>query len=237
LEESRKEELLRLLRDWQVENADITLLDQALTHPSYAFENQGLGIVHNQRLEFLGDAVLGVIAAEYLYHTFPACSEGELTKIRANAVCEANLAETARKMDLGRYLHLGRGEEQSGGWDRPSILADALEAVIGAIYLTAGWPSVRALVLKHLGESMNQAPKGYLGDYKTALQEAVQRVGSVGVSYNIIKESGPDHNKRFIAGVYYHGKLLGKGEGRNKKEAEQRAARAALEKIEPELEH
>jgi len=109
LEESRKEELLRLLQDWQVESADITLLDQALTHPSYAFENQGLGIVHNQRLEFLGDAVLGVIAAEYLYQTFPACSEGELTKTRANAVCEANLAETARIMDLGRYLHLGRG--------------------------------------------------------------------------------------------------------------------------------
>ncbi len=237
MDESRKEELLRLLQDWQVESTDITLLDQALTHPSYAFENQGLGIVHNQRLEFLGDAVLGVIAAEYLYQTFPACSEGELTKIRANAVCEASLAETARKMDLGRYLHLGRGEELSGGRERPSILADALEAVIGATYLTAGWPSVRALVLTHLGESMNRAPQGCLGDYKTALQEAVQRAGSAGVTYNIIKESGPDHNKRFIAGVFYQGRLLGKGEGRNKKEAEQRAAQVALEKMELELEN
>lgn len=235
MEESRKIELWQLLQNWQVEYADTVLLDRALTHPSYAFENQGPGsldvAVHNQRLEFLGDAVLGVIAAEYLYQTFPTGSEGELTKIRANAVCEASLAETARKMDLGRYLRLGRGEELSGGRDRPSILADALEAVIGAVYLTGGWPAARSLVLKHLGDSMDQAPKGCFGDYKTTLQETVQQAGTVGVTYNIIQESGPDHNKRFIAGVFYYGKLLGKGQGRSKKEAEQQAARAALEKI------
>lgn len=231
MEESRIDQLLGLLRDWNVEKADIEILDQALTHPSFAFENQGQGVEHNQRLEFLGDAVLGVIAAEYLYQSFPACSEGELTKIRANAVCEASLAETALKMNLGPYLHLGRGEELSGGRERPSILADALEAVIGAVYLSVGWQSARALVLKYLSESMNQTNQGYLGDYKTALQEAVQRGGAEGVTYSIMKEYGPDHNKRFIAGVFYQGQLLGKGEGRNKKEAEQRAARTAIEKI------
>jgi ribonuclease-3 len=230
--EKRLAQLLDLLKDWNMLEVDVAILEQALTHPSYAFENQGQGVEHNQRLEFLGDAVLGVISAEYLYQAFPTCSEGELTKIRANAVCEVSLAETARKMDLGQYLKLGKGEELSGGRERSSILADALEAVIGAVYLSLGWPAARCLVLKYLSDSMNQNNKGYLGDYKTALQEVVQRGGAEGVTYSIMKEFGPDHNKRFIAGVFYQGRLLGQGEGRNKKEAEQRAAKTAIEKNE-----
>ncbi|NLK52818.1 MAG: ribonuclease III [Syntrophomonadaceae bacterium] len=230
MDEQYKCELQILLKSWDLERLDLELLEQALTHPSYAFENQAQKVQHNQRLEFLGDAVLGMVAAEYLYRIFPSRSEGDLTRIRASAVCEATLAEIAQQMNLGPYLRLGRGEEMSGGRKKSSILADALEAVIGAVYLSGGWEAASQLVLRYLKDILNSAPNGYLVDYKTALQETVQRHKSEGVTYRILREFGPDHNKRFVAGVFYRGKILGQGQGRTKKEAEQQAARSAMQK-------
>ena len=235
MDKNRLAELKKMSETWQLQEINLELLNRALIHPSYAFENQGRTIEHNQRLEFLGDAVLGLIAAEYLYQSFPDLSEGDLTKIRASAVCESTLAAVARLIGLGDYLCLGKGEELSGGRERPSILADALEAVIGAIYLSGGFEPVRSFILRYLKDSLSQPPGGHLGDYKTTLQETVQQRGSESVSYKIMQEFGPDHNKRFIAGVFYRGRLLGQGEGRTKKEAEQQAARIALEKTQWDL--
>ncbi|HWJ02548.1 MAG TPA: ribonuclease III [Verrucomicrobiae bacterium] len=202
-------------------------LHLALTHPSYAFENPTKAQEHNQRLEFLGDAILDFIVGEYLYHRFTGKSEGELTKMRAAVVNEHTLARRALSFSLGNYLLLGKGEEQSGGRGRPSILADALEAVIGAVYLDRGLEETQEFVIGQLRAEIDEVAHGNYGDYKTALQEKVQkREGQV--NYQILAESGPDHNKRFVAGVFLGGQLLAQGEGRTKKEAEQAAAQLAL---------
>jgi len=198
------------------------LLLMALTHPSYAQEKKS--IHNNQRLEFLGDAVLNLIVAEYLYGRYEGKAEGELTKIRAKVVCEKSLLHFARKLQLGDYLFLGKGEEMSGGRTRRSILADTVEAVIGAIYLDCGFVEVKNFVLKHMEGFIIKTAKGDYQDYKSRLQEIVQGVSKENVNYAIIKESGPAHFKTFVAGVYHKGILLATGEGRSKKEAEQQAA-------------
>ncbi|MEW6661265.1 MAG: ribonuclease III [Bacillota bacterium] len=206
-------------------------INTSLTHPTYAFENRHLGWEHNQRLEFLGDAVLGLVVGEYLFHHFPELPEGELTKMRAMVVCEASLARMARILGLGPLLLLGRGEEMNGGRERPSILADAFEALTGAVFLEAGYQAARRNVLKTLMEDLQSLTPGDYHDFKTMLQEYVQKETETNVTYAILHETGPDHDKRFVAGVSLKGRLLAEGFGRSKKEAEQEAARNALEKL------
>ncbi|MGI6066199.1 MAG: ribonuclease III [Bacillota bacterium] len=228
----REEELRQLAQEWDLHLKDFVGFNQALTHPTYVFENKNKGLVHNQRLEFLGDAVLGLAVGEYLYSSYPQRPEGELTKMRAAVVCEAALAERARSLGLGKYLLLGRGEELSGGRNRTSILADVFEAVIGAVYLDAGWDVVKEFILKQLVDVIKNVDTDSYGDYKTMLQELVQKYGEESVSYLILKESGPDHHKKFVAGVTYRDRLLAHGSGYSKKEAEQKAAQTALRNLE-----
>lgn len=201
------------------------LLTHALTHSSYANEHRGL--TSNERLEFLGDSVLGMVTAEYLYQTHPDMPEGELTRTRAALVCEASLHQVAMVLHLGDYLLLGRGESTSGGRTRPSILADATEAVLAAVYLDGGMdavkPIIRSLVLNR--EKKNASER----DYKTALQELVQKYPGNSVSYQLVEESGPDHDRSFVTQVSVNQQPVGRGHGRTKKEAEQKAAQAALE--------
>jgi ribonuclease-3 len=206
---------------------DPELLLTALTHPSYLAEHPQANN-HNQRLEYLGDAVLGLVVADYFYQRFPEEPEGQLTRMRAAVVCEPTLARMARQLDLGSYLRLGHGEELSGGRQRASVLADALEALTGAVFLDQGWQQARRFLLLLLGEEMLTIARGSGRDYKTALQEVVQQRGGDTLAYCIIDEAGPDHDKHFTAGVLWNGEMLGKGRGKSKKEAEQQAAKNAL---------
>ncbi|MGB9887546.1 MAG: ribonuclease III [Moorellales bacterium] len=231
IEEARYRQLAELARLCGVEAADPKLLNVALTHPTYVFENRQVAEEHNQRLEFLGDAVLGMLLAEYLYLVYPDKPEGELSKMRAAVACEATLARKAKELGLGRFLLLGRGEEISGGRERPSTLADAFEAVVAAIYLACGLAAARRFVWDQLSPELESTP---YKDFKTELQELVQRRGE-SVIYRVLQEMGPDHNKRFQAGVFLKEKLLATGWGRSKKEAEQQAARGALERLRQEF--
>lgn len=206
---------------------DEGLLRTALTHSSYANENRG---VCNERLEFLGDAVLNMLTATYLYAAYPELPEGELTKLRAAVVCEASLYTVACAIDLGKYLLLGRGEEASGGRGRVSILADATEALIAAIYLDGGTDAARSFIIPRLEGNIRTAFEGrFLKDYKTSLQEIVQKNREETISYELTGESGPDHDKRFEVTIYLNSNPVAVGEGRSKKEAEQHAARQVLE--------
>jgi len=230
VDEPRRKKLNELTSRLHLQTCSGNNLDIALTHPSYSFENPNKANEHNQRLEFLGDAILDFIVGEFLYHSFPGKPEGELTKMRAAVVNEHTLAKRARSFGLGEYLLLGKGEELSGGRERPSILADALESVIGAVYLDQGLAPTQEFVISQLGPDIEEVAHGNYGDYKTLLQEKVQKKeGQVG--YNILAESGPDHDKRFVAGVFLNGKMLAQGEGRTKKEAEQAAAQIALSQL------
>lgn len=207
------------------------LLNEALTHRTYTAEHPHEGLRDNQRLEFLGDAVLGMIVADYLFSRFPEKAEGDLTRMRAAVVCEAALARLALKLDLGKYLLLGKGEDLSGGRYRASTLSDAVEAIIGAVFLDQGLAKVKEMVLSLLREEIEEvAQKGHR-DFKTALQELVHRLYEDVVTYDVIQESGPDHNKRYEMGVIIKGVLVATGQGRSKKEAEQQAAEKALSKL------
>lgn len=206
-----------------------SLLRQALTHSSFTYESRQNGIKNNQRLEFLGDAVLELVVSDYLYRSKPDWDEGELTKLRASIVCEPSLARVATALGLGLCLNMGKGEEKSGGRERPSILADALEALLGAIYIDQGLESAAEVAFAFLKPVIDDVLEGRLErDYKTELQEMVQQRGGETVQYVILKEDGPDHNKTFTAGVLYRGRMVGKGNGRSKKDAEQQAAKSAL---------
>ena len=204
------------------------LLQGALTHSSYANENKNNGAVSNERLEFLGDSVLGMTVASLIYLGNPDMAEGGMTRLRAELVCEKSLNELSIAFGLNEYLLLGRGEEKGGGRSRPSILADAVEAVLAAIYLDGGFEPVRRIVSKHL---MPQAERlqheNY--DYKTGLQELIQEKTGRTLSYHVTDESGPDHMKLFTVEVRLNGKTIGSGTGRSKKEAEQSSARVVLE--------
>lgn len=202
------------------------LLDNALTHSSYANEHRDEGLSSNERLEFLGDSVLGMVVADHLYREHPNMPEGELTRTRAAMVCEGSLVEVARMLELGRYLRLGKGEDAGGGRERPSILADATEAVLAAIYLDGGIAQVRRTIRTLiLG---NEEELSASRDYKTALQELVQKESGRKLTYRLVGEEGPDHAKRFSVEVLLDGIPLGAGEGRTKKAAEQNAAKAAI---------
>lgn len=189
------------------------------------------GTPSNERLEFLGDAVLGLVVTDHIFRTYPDLPEGELAKVRATVVSAAALAEVAAELELGQALSLGKGEAQSGGREKPSILADALEAVIGATYLDGGWPAASDLVMGLLGDRITEAARGPGGqDYKTRLQELAARRFDGLPSYEVDDE-GPDHAKRFVARVVVGGHQRGRGEGRSKKQAEQAAARGAWEEL------
>lgn len=228
---SKVQELKVILEDLGISLENTDLLLQALTHPTYVFEHKKQKMCHNQRLEFLGDAVLGLVIGEYLYQQFPQKPEGDLTKMRAAVVCENSLAERGKALRLGTFLFLGRGEEKSGGRERNSVLADAFEAVVGAIYLECGLEAAKKFLIGQLGQRVECLNFNDFGDYKTMLQELVQKYDDEGVSYTILHESGPDHQKLFLAGVKYREWILAQGQGHNKKEAEQKAAQAALKTI------
>ncbi len=205
------------------------LLKNALTHSSYANENRTRKIIFNERLEFLGDSVLSLVVSRYIYENFPKLPEGKLTKMRAAVVCERSLWECASNIELGKYIILGHGEEVSGGRTRMSILSDAFEALIAAIYLDSSLETAREWILGQLYETIVDASRGKMfKDYKTDFQEQMQKRGEVTIKYDVVSESGPDHNKSFVVNLYANGKLMGNGEGASKKKAEQNAAQNAL---------
>lgn len=206
---------------------NISYLKTALTHSSYA--NERKGITCNERQEFLGDSVLSIIVSDYIFKHCPELPEGELTKLRASLVCEKTLASYARSIDLGSHLLLSRGESKSGGRNRPSILADAFESVIAAIYLDGGMENARKFVLNFVVKDIKNHKTKRFNDYKTRLQEIVQKNPEEKISYVLTGESGPDHDKHFTVEVHLNSNVVGKGGGRSKKEAEQQAAREALE--------
>lgn len=211
---------------------NITLLQNALTHSSYANERWRDPLASNERLEFLGDSILGMVVAEHLYKTFPNRPEGELTRIRADMVCERSLAEIAGRLSLGQHLMLGHGEEQGGGRTRASILADAVESIIAAAFLDGGMDASRGIISRFLltelpGKKPNNA------DYKTMLQELVQQKKNQTISYRLTGETGPDHNKQFTVELLLNGQPVGNGIGTSKKRAEQDAAKNAIEKLFP----
>lgn len=207
------------------------LLCNALTHSSFSNEGKAAKGYDNERLEFLGDAIFDAIISEYLYNRLNKVEEGRLTKIRATIVCESALAQCGRQLSLGSFLNLGRGEENSGGRKRNSILADAMEAVIAAIYLDGGWEKAREFVLENFAQIIEEALSGKrYTDYKTDIQERLQAHGDAEITYVIDREEGPDHDKTFYVNLVFNGKVIGSGSGRSKKEAEQKAAKEALEK-------
>jgi ribonuclease-3 len=211
--------------------SDKDLLCNALTHSSLIKEN-GEGKKSNERLEFLGDAFFDAIIGEELYKIFPQKEEGFLSRIRATLVCEKSLAKEARKLSLGEFLLLGRGEERNGGRDRESILADAMEAVMGAIYLDGGFEVLKKVVLQIFNDAIEDAKCGkyVITDYKTTLQEKLQSRGVTDIRYELINETGPDHNKTFCVQLKVNGVPETQGIGKSKKQAEQQAAEAMLEK-------
>ncbi len=202
-------------------------LDNALTHSSYA--NERTGMHSNERLEFLGDAVLGFCSAKSICRLYPDMPEGEMTRLRAELVCEASLYSVAKSLDLGAYIRLGKNEECNGGRERVSILADAVEAVIAAIYLDGGLAPAEAFIEDRILNDLESGRRPARTDYKTQLQELLQQKGGAAPVYSITGESGPDHNKTFMARVALHDGAWANGTGKSKKEAEQAAARAALE--------
>ena len=202
-------------------------LMEALTHSSFANERQHKGAKSNERLEFLGDAVLSIISAEFLFAHFPDLPEGELTKLRASLVCTDSLSAFARQIDLGDYLFLGKGEVNVGGANRPSILENAFEALIAAIYLDGGIDVAREFVLGFLTPALENHQQAYV-DYKTTLQEIVQQNPGEVLGYTLVDEYGPDHNKTFVAEVHLNSNVIGRGEGKSKRSAEQAAAKEAL---------
>ena len=212
---------------------NLSLLQNALAHSSYANERWHNGLLSNERLEFLGDSILGMLVAEYLYRRFPDRPEGELTRMRADMVCETTLAAVANSIHLGDHLLLGHGEEQGGGRQRESILADAVESVIAACFLDGGMEAARGFVEKFI---LVKVPVTQLHnvDYKTKLQELIQQKKNQNLTYTLTGESGPDHDKQFAVQVCLNGAVVGSGTGRSKKRAEQDAARDAIAQLFPE---
>ncbi len=222
------EELERKL-EYQFVNG--TLLETALCHSSYANENKSAGLMSNERLEFLGDSILGQVVADHLYLSYPKMPEGQMTRLRAELVCAQSLHEVAKELDLGSFIRLGKGEEHTGGRQRESILADAVEAIIAALYLDGGMAVAKAFIDRRILSSLGADETRFNSDYKTALQEYVQRRTGQTLSYALISESGPDHQKTFTMQVLLNDAPIGTGSGHTKKEAEQCAAKNGLEEI------
>lgn len=206
---------------------DINLLKNALTHTSYAYEHN---VQSNEKLEFLGDSILEFVSSEYMYSKYTKLKEGEMTKVRATVVCEKSLYKIAVLHNFSDFLYLGKSEIRAGGNKRPAILADSVEAVIAAIYIDGGLEATKKFIIENLKDEIDIATKNVgKKDYKTVLQEELQKNGDVKIEYKIIKEIGPDHDKTFEAEVCLNGKILATGEGKSKKEAEMQAAKKALE--------
>ncbi len=215
---------------YDYEFKDKQLLANALCHSSYANENKEKGAKSNERLEFLGDSVLGLICAEYLFEKYQSMPEGELTKLRSTIVCEQSLYEFAESIALGEQLMLGRGELNGGGKTRPSVLADAVEAVLAAIYIDGGIEAARGFILGFIESKARKVTQSQqVVDYKTTLQEIVQKNHEETLSYHVKEESGPDHEKSFVIEVHINSNPIAEGRGKSKKQAEQAAAKAALE--------
>ncbi len=234
MQERRRVKLQHFLASIGVEMQDLDLLDMALTHTSYAHESKkSPRPQHNERIEFLGDSVLSIIVSTYMYNNFPNLPEGKLTKLRAYIVCEASLFQYAKRIHLGDFLQLGHGEELNGGRERPSILADAFESVLGAIYVDQGMDVAQRYLLKLMSQEIDQiCMHGVYNDYKTRLQEFLQREGDVNLVYEVVGSTGPEHNKTFMTNVMLDGTVIGTGSGHTKKDAEQHAAQQALAKLE-----
>ena len=207
---------------------DRELLLTALTHSSYANEKHGEAQSY-ERLEFLGDSILGLVTAEFLFTHKPSLPEGRMTRLRAELVCEASLHKTALALGLGSYMRLGKGEEHTGGRERPSILADMVESIIAALYLDSGMDESRRFILEHVLCDAELDDAHRIADYKTRFQELVQRRNNQTIAYQLVEETGPDHDKTFSFEVLVNGEVFGRGSGKTKKEAEQMAACRALE--------
>ncbi len=230
---NRKQDLTEFQNKIRYQFKETNLIDMALTHSSYANENKDKHVKDNERLEFLGDAILDLIISEYLFKKYPELQEGDLSKLRASIVCEASLAETGKELlDLGEYILLGKGEEMSGGKTRASIVADAFEAVTGAMFIDGCFEDVREFLTATLIASVKDiSTKELYTDYKTILQIEVQKESKGAPTYNIIDEIGPDHDKEFIVEVLQDSRVIGQGKGKSKREAEQHAAHVALKTI------
>ena len=210
---------------------DRNLLVTALTHSSYANEKHPDQTQSYERLEFLGDSILGLVTAEFLYQHEPSLPEGRMTRLRAELVCETSLHKTALALGLGSYMRLGKGEEHTGGRERPSILADMVEAIIAALYLDSGMGEARRFIMARVLNDVEFGDSHRGGDYKTQLQEVVQRKSNQVITYRQVGETGPDHDKTFTFEVMINGVVSGRGSGKTKKEAEQMAACKALENV------
>ena len=223
------QELEKMQKNIQYKFKNLELLKTALTHTSYAHENK---VESNEKLEFLGDSILEFVTSNYLYNNYKKLKEGEMTKVRASVVCEASLYKIAKQHKFSEYLYIGKSEQQSKGNEKPAILADSVEAVIAAIYLDGGLEPACKFIIENLKDEIAIATQ-HVGekDYKTMLQEKLQEHGNVKITYKIIKETGPDHNKTFEAEVELNGKELAKGKGKSKKLAEMSAAKKALENL------
>lgn len=227
-DQKRIKQLRELQKYIDVYFSDIEILNTAFLHPSFINEND-LSCDSNQRLEFLGDAVLDLVISHYLYENYPDLTEGQMTKIRALIVCEQSLAKTAKKLLLGKFLLLGKGEKTTGGGEKNSILADTYESLVGAIYLECGYEKANSFIIKTLNTTILKAIKGEnKRDFKTMLQEVLQKNSTKPIYYKTAKEKGPDHDKIFYVNVFWDNKLLGTGIGTTKKQAEQMAAKNAL---------
>ena len=234
IDKERKQKLKELMQRLKISLRNLTLLNEALTHPSYCAEHEGA--TSNQRLEFLGDSVLGLIVTKYLFEQFPELSEGELTKVRATAVSEKLLSQIAKEIGLGEFLLLSKGEEQTGGRKRPSILADAFEALIGAIFIEKGLEATTDFVLGFLSKRIELIRSNrIIIDYKSRLQEVAQQYFRATPTYKVITEHGPEHDRTFTVAVYIGQKRISIGKGKNKREAEHDAARMALEKLSKQI--
>jgi ribonuclease-3 len=227
-----KQKALQIQAELGIEFDDLVLLTRALTHKSYSNERREQNLKDNERLEFLGDAVLDLVVNQYLFMEYPAHPEGELAQIRSVVVSAPTIAEKSREIDLGNYLLLGKGEEATGGRKRNSILADGFEALIGGIYLDQGLEVARKFILDLLITNINNVEQGnHIQDYKTLLQELVQKSSDQRPYYEVIKEEGPDHNKSFTVKVTFKDEILGVGRGSSKKRAQQSSAKEAIEKL------
>jgi ribonuclease-3 len=232
IDKSRLNHLKLFSKHLHIPLGDGQVVNEALTHKSYTHERKMNPSYNNEKLEFLGDSVLGLVISQHVFETYPGVTEGGLSKVKSVIVSAQVLSEKAVVLNLGDYILLGKGEEKSGGRTRPALLADALEAVIGAVYLVGGLPAAQKLVLGLLREDVDNVFSGRIEkDYKTLLQEHFQKTQKQAPRYEIVREWGPDHNRNFEAACMLNGKTLSSGVGKNKKEAEQLAAQEAIRKL------
>lgn len=215
----------------EIQFQNMSLLTQAFTHSSYVNEHRGQPFRDNERLEFLGDAVLELTVSQYLFKHFPKMSEGEMTKLRAAIVCEPSLVKFANDLEFGKLILLGKGEEMTGGRERPALLADVFEAFIGALYLDQGLDAVYRFLSRYVFPKVTEGQFSQVIDYKSQLQEFIQHDNLGEITYQIIQEKGPAHNREFVSEVFVNAKSMGVGTGKSKKEAEQRAAEKALQQL------